>query len=94
MANYFSLLLFILFSLSGDAQERDYVSYHQNISKAEHVIFVDNKPNNGLHLFKNTLANYDFVFVDDCIEAFQLALFYKKDDDALFFIKKSFGEWF
>jgi len=94
MANYFSLLLFIFFSLSGNAQERDYVSYHQNINKAEHVIFVDNKPVEGLHLFKSTLTRYDFVFVDDCIEAFQIALFYKKDDDALFFIKKALANGF
>lgn len=73
---------------------QDYTVYHKNIIAAEKAVFMENDPVKGLGIFKNTFSEYDFVFVDDCIEAFQLALVFKREKDALFFIKRALDNGF
>lgn len=87
------LLFFPVFSFAyGNAG--DYNVYHRNIIEAERQIFLAHQPSAGLQFFKQTFSDYDFVFVDDCIEAFQLALFFKREDMAMVFIKKALENGF
>ncbi len=74
--------------------EIDYTIYHKNIIEAENEIFINGDSLRGLNIFKTTFEQFDFVFVDDCIEAFQLALFFKKEDYAMVFIKKAIANGF
>ena len=74
--------------------EKDYAQYHTAIIRAERAIFVENDSIKGLQIFDKTFAGYDFVFVDDCIEAFQLALVFKREDFAMRFIKKALDNGF
>lgn len=72
----------------------DYNRYHSEIIRAEREIFVKGDSIKGLQIFHKTFARYDFVFVDDCIEAFQLALVFKREDFAMRFIKKALDNGF
>ena len=74
--------------------EKDYAQYHTAIIRAERAIFVEKDSIKGLQIFDKTFAGYDFVFVDDCIEAFQLALVFKREDFAMRFIKKALDNGF
>jgi hypothetical protein len=87
-----AVLAFISFNLL--AQNKDYRLYHSEITKAENAIFVNHDSTEGLKLFKKVFTDYDFVFVDDCIEAFQLALYFKQEKYADFFIKKALENGF
>ena len=79
----------IMFCTIAHASSNDYIQYHKSIIAAENEIFLKDNASAGLNLFKKTFTDYDFVFVDDCIEAFQLALYYKREDLATFFIKRA-----
>ena len=86
------LLCFILASLttfSQEIKEENYNIYHQKIIRAEKAIFIDNKIDIGFQLFSESFSEFSFVFIDDCIEAFQLAAFYKRDTLALRYLKKA-----
>ncbi|PQJ12502.1 hypothetical protein CJD36_001770 [Flavipsychrobacter stenotrophus] len=76
------------------AYESDYTLYHKGIINAEREIFINKDSIMGLQYFKNTFAAFDFVYVDDCIEAFELALYFRKEDMALTFIKKAIDNGF
>lgn len=91
-----ALLFFFGLSTTCLAQkeEQDYTKYHQGVINAETAIFVDKQPGRGLKIFSSTFEQFDFAFVDDCIEAFQLALFYKKEDYAIIFLKKAMDNGF
>jgi len=90
------LVLLLLFGLNNVlfAQKSDYNEYHRTIADAEYNIFVLKDSIKGLKEFKKTFDNYDFVFVDDCIEAFELALYFKQDAYAMSFIKKALDNGF
>jgi len=90
------LLLHILLvsTIARSQSQNDYTLYHKGIIKAEHEIFVGQDAMQGLKDFKKTFDAYDFVFVDDCIEAFELALYYKREDYAMPFIKKALDNGF
>lgn len=88
------LLYLLIFPLATHAFETDYIQYHRQITEAENTIFIKNDPAAGLKQFAKTLNSYDFVFVDDCVEAFELALYFKKDDLAMQFIKKAIANGF
>lgn len=96
MKKALSILAFFLLRMQVHAQQHqlDYRLYHKGIIEAEQAIFIDNNPAKGLDIFKSTFAQYDFVWVDDCVEAFQLALFFKRDDMATLFIKKALDNGF
>ncbi len=72
----------------------DYIPYHEKIIEAEKLIFIEEDIVLGLQSFEEAFQMYDFVFVDDCIEAFQLALFYQQDSLALFFIQRALDNGF
>jgi len=90
--------IFILFSLSqliyGQDTTLDYRDYHKKINQAEEMMFLQNDSIAGLLLLDSVFQIYDFVFVDDCIEAFQLAILYKRKDLAMCFIKKAMDNGF
>jgi len=86
--------LFLPFATFSQVAEKDYTAYHRAINKAEEEIFIRNDSIAGLKIFRKTFEEYDFVYVDDCIEAFQLALYFKRDDDAIIFIKKALDNGF
>jgi len=79
--------LLILFSFSLNAQ--NYTDYHLKVYKAEELIFLENQIQAGLDSFERTFKEYDYLFIDDCVEAFQLALFFRKEDYAMRFIKRA-----
>lgn len=87
-------LLFIGSSSYAQHQGNDYTQYHTGIIRAERSIFVEGDSIKGLQIFDKTFAAYDFVFVDDCIEAFQLALVFKRKDFSMRFIKKALDNGF
>jgi hypothetical protein len=93
-----SSILYVLFlfiaPLVAHAFGTDYTLYHRQITEAENTIFIKNDPATGLKQFAKTFDSYDFVFVDDCIEAFELALYFKKEDLAIHFIKKAIANGF
>lgn len=66
----------------------DYRLYHKGIILAKEQIFIKKDIIEGLITFNNIFKQYDYVFVDDCIEAFQLAILYREENLALNFIKK------
>ena len=72
----------------------NYNEYHAKIIEAEELIFIKKDSIGGLKSFKEAFQMYDFVFVDDCIEAFQLACLYKNDSLALYFIKRAIDNGF
>lgn len=75
MLPYYRLLLITLLCLSAQlSAAQNYLEYHTNIEQAEKAIFVDRKIKEGLQLYVNTLEQYDFVFVCDCVVAMQIAL--------------------
>ncbi len=91
LISYFTALLLLAGTF---ANAQDYCLYHKNIIDAERQIFVAKDITKGLNLFKTTFSNYSFVYVDDCIEAFQLALYFKREDLAMLFIKKALANGF
>ncbi len=87
--------VFMLFCKFGLAQDYiDYKQYHLGVIKAEKFILLDGKPVKGLLVFDSVFQKYPFAFVDDCIEAFQLALLYEQNDLAMKFIKKAMDNGF
>lgn len=76
------------------SNKKEYFTYHNAITEAEKSIFLDRDSIKGLKIFNDLFKAYDFVFVDDCIEAFQLALFFKQDSYALKFIEKAIKNGF
>ncbi len=90
------LIATLFFVQVAQAQENllDYCDYHKKINLAEEQIFLNNDSIGGLLTFDSVFQVYDFVFVDDCIEAFQLAILYKRDDLAMHFIKKAMDNGF
>lgn len=72
----------------------NYFTYHADIIRAEEKIFLHGKAADGLSLFKKTFDQFDFAFIDDCIEAFQLALHFEKEEYAMAFIKKAIKNGF
>lgn len=87
-------LLFTASTLYAQRPEKDYIQYHTAIIRAERAIFVEGDSIKGLQIFDKTFTGYDFVFVDDCVEAFQLALVFKRNDFAMRFIKKALNNGF
>lgn len=71
------------------ASEVNYVNYHRAVIEAEDLIFIQNKPKAGLNKFKETFNEFKFCFLDDCIEAFQIAIVYKYDDLSMYFVKRA-----
>ena len=72
----------------------DYKTYYLKINQAEKQIFLKNDSIGGLLTIDSLFEKYDFVFVNDCIEFFQLAILYKRDDLAMHFIKKAMDNGF
>lgn len=93
---YFACLSFLVFTNPAGAQEkvRDYADYHKRIIEAEYYIFIQKDSIKGLKTFDNVFRNYEFVFVDDCIEAFQLACQFRQEQYALRFIRKALDNGF
>lgn len=89
-----SILFLLLFQLMSLVSQNNYRNYHESIINAENLIFLEKDSIGGLKIFENTFKKFDFVFVDDCIEAFQLALLFKQDDYAMIFIKKAIENGF
>lgn len=96
MFKVFILTLSVLPLLTADNNMDlvNYYNYHDKVIEAEELIFIEKDSIAGLKKFEEVFQMYDFVFVDDCIEAFQLACFYKNDKLALFFIKKALNNGF
>jgi hypothetical protein len=97
MIKSLSVLFFLFcFSAAGVARtpEPDYTLYHLGIIDAENRIFLKGDAAGGLSAFKRVFDGYDFVYVDDCVEAFELALFYHNDALAMQFIKKALQNGF
>lgn len=76
------------------AQEKSYKDYYQNINTADSIYFLEKNYIKGLELYKKTLSEFDFVWVDDCMKFTQLALFNQRKDLALFFIKRAIDNGF
>lgn len=92
MKHIFLLALLILqlpYPITKSPKKTDYRIYHQKIIQAEEQIFLEEKPKVGLKLFEETFQKFDFVFVDDCVEAFQLALVFGEEEQAMFFLKRA-----
>ncbi len=91
--------LSVLFVISiGQVQSQtadyDYLDYHRDIIRAEESIFMRGESKEGLAIFKETFDKVDFAFVDDCLEAFQLALHFNEDTLAMDFMKKAIRNGF
>lgn len=84
-----NIILFFLIANQLFSQEKDYIKYHNDIIEAEKNIFIDNDSIKGLKKFEDIFSQYDFVFIDDCIEAFQIALVFNQDSFAYKFIEKA-----
>ena len=88
------IIIFFLYTTNAFCQKRDYVIYHNAIIEAEKFIFIDNNSIKGLRKFDETFKECDYVFIDDCIEAFQLALVFDHDTFAYKFIEKAIKNGF
>lgn len=74
--------LFIL-----QAQQADYLTYHNSIRQAEELIAV-RKFTDALSVYEELLSQYDFVFLRDCKVATQLALYKNQEDRAFRFLER------
>ncbi len=83
------IFCFLLISFANCLFAQDYTIYHKSIIEAEQTIFIEKDSVKGLEIFNTTFCNFDFVFIDDCVEAFQLALYFKREDLAMVFIEKA-----
>ena len=88
------VILFLFAGYNMFAQNIDYTNYHKGIISAENEIFIRKDSIQGLAIFKKTFSDFSFVYVDDCIEAFELALYFKQDAYAMAFIKKAIENGF
>lgn len=73
---------FILTLFSNILFAQDFIEYHQRINKADEQIFVNRQLKEGLEVYAEVMDRYDFVFVHDCMNAMQIALY--KGEEALF----------
>ena len=60
------------------AQNKDYISYHKNINKAEVLFFMERKTDSALFYYEKVFKDYDFIFVKDLVNAAQIAVYSKK----------------
>lgn len=81
-------------STLAQGKDVDYIEYHKSIIRAEERLFLENKPQIALDSFKKIFDKYKFVFVDDCLEAFQLALLYNEEEYAMQFMEKALENGF
>lgn len=82
------VVIAIIFSNSSAA--KDYSDYHKAINKAEEAIFIHNKIAEGLKIYDETFAAFDFVYAGDCRIALQIALYHNDEKAFLSFTKKAF----
>jgi hypothetical protein len=68
----------------------NYREYHSRINKAEELIFLKKDVDSALFIYSEVFKDYDFVFVQDCVIAAQIALVFKKDLLVLEFLNKGF----
>ena len=82
MQPYYHFLFMMLLGFSAHSSSaQNYFEYHTNIIKAEQQIFVEEHFNEGLETYLNTFNRYDFVFLNDCMTALQIAL-HAEDENA------------
>lgn len=82
-----TLLTLCLYRSSLNAQ--DYIQYHKAINKAEEQIFVQKKIPDGLKTYSQVFDQYDFVFLHDCMNAMQIALYANDEKSFLKFTDKA-----
>ncbi len=73
-----------------DMISKNYVDYHKGINHAEQLIFVHHKIQDGLKVYDTIFNEYDFVYVGDCINALQMALYQNDEISFLNFTQKAF----
>lgn len=92
MKKTFKTLLFcLLFGKSCLGRKPDYTIYHDSINQAEHL-FLENKNEESIALYKRIFEKYQFVFAKDCLIAGQIALLFKDSSNAAFFTARAFQQ--
>ncbi|OSZ82054.1 hypothetical protein CAP35_01935 [Chitinophagaceae bacterium IBVUCB1] len=88
--NRSAIILIFVFMLGVTFKSKcqDYIKYHQSIANAERKIFVENKIVDGLALYVKTFENYDFIFLQDCVTAMQIALMLNDENKFIVLITK------
>ncbi len=85
-----SIIFFLFLSFAKPSFAKNYTDYHKAINKAEEAIFVKNKIAEGLKIYAETFAAFDFVYAGDCRIALQIALYHNDEKAFLSFTKKAF----
>jgi len=91
---YKAVITLIVFGFINTATAQDYFQYHRNIIKAEEQAFVTQDFRNALKTYNETLRQYDFVFLRDCIIAMELALYINDEKAFIAFTTKAFQNGF
>ena len=95
MIKKIAILLLLIPSLTNELFcQKNYQQYHLSVIEAESQIFIEKDSIGGLKKMDSIFKEYEFVFMDDCIEAFQLALVFGREDFAMNFIKKAIENGF
>lgn len=87
--NLHLLLTCLTLLLYSSATAADYTLYHKAINKAERQIFVSNQIDSGIQTYLATFKAYDFVYLQDCITAIQIALHAKNEVGFKAFVDKA-----
>lgn len=89
-----TLLFWYFLSPVVSLAQQNYIEYHQAIIRAEEAIFVDENTVDGFATIDSVFSEYDFAFIDDCLEFFQLALYYDDEIRAYNYIQKAIENGF
>lgn len=68
---------------------QDYIKYHQTIMRAEEQAYVKQQIPEALKTYKQLFSQYDFVFVHDCVDAMQLALYVNDEKSFMVLVDKA-----
>ena len=85
-------MFFMFFVQNANAKDANYFHYHNLINRAETNFFLHENVDSAIYLYKKAFKNFDFVFAKDCIMAAQIAVYAKRNDDAVLFINKGFEQ--
>lgn len=83
---------FILLACKINAKDTNYFHYHSLVNQAETNFFLHENIDSAIYLYKKAFKEFDFVFAKDCIMAAQIAVYAKRNNNAVLFINKGFEE--
>jgi hypothetical protein len=96
MKSFILSVVFFVFGLNSYAQsimdtstKLNYKTYYKKQEIADSLIFIASNYKDGFFIYKSLFNEFDFVWMEDCLRVFQVALIVKDAEMAMFSIKKA-----